>query len=343
MTHSSMNTGDPHPPAELDVPEIPCALPGELWGLVSLFNPAGYRNKLQNLRIFSERARSQGIKLLIVELAFGDADHEVPEELAEIVLRLRTTSVLWQKERLLNVGVSSLPAECDKVAWLDADIIFENDDWVRETSRLLETYCVVQPFDTACWLRQGEMSAPPEGYREQGNSEGQWHHGMAYAMSRVSDPKAALLDYHVHGHVGFAWAIRREIIEKHGLYDAQVLGNGDFVVAHAMYGDEDFWDGRNWQCRRLSEPMLAHMERWGRPFFDDVQGSVMYVPGRVLHMWHGNQSNRQYRGRLTILKETNFDPDRDLVKEPSGCWAWATDRPALHEWASSYFHRRREE
>jgi len=344
VTRSSPNSGQVAEVAqEAEVPAFPKALPGELWGVVSLFNPAGYGNKIENLRRFADRARAQGIRLLVIELAFGDAEYEVPEDLVEMVLRLRTSSVLWQKERLINIAVDALPSACDKVAWLDADILFENDEWVRETSRLLETYCVVQPFDTACWLRKGELSAAPDDYQEAGNAEGQSLIGMAYSMTRVPDQRAALLDYYVHGHVGFAWAIRREILDRHGLYDAQVLGNGDFVVAQAMYGGEDLWSGKNWQCHRLSDPMLAHMARWGRPFYQDVKGSVMYVPGRVLHLWHGNQSDRQYKGRLNILKETNFDPEKDLVQESNGCWTWATDRPALHEWASSYFHRRQEE
>ena len=293
-----------------DVPTFPRELPGELWGVVAVFNPAGYRNKLENFELASRRARSQGIKLLVIELEFGDSAHEVPQELADRIIRLRTSSVLWQKERLLNIAIDALPPECDKVAWIDGDLLFENDDWVAETTRLLETYCVVQPFDTACWLRKGELSAPPGAFQERGNSEGQSLYGMAYTMTRVPDRRAALLDYSVHGHGGFAWAIRREILRTHGLYDAQVLGNGDFVMSHAMYGDEDFWNGRNWQCNRLSDPVLRHIERWGRPFFDDVRGSVMYVPGRVLHLWHGDQKDRKYKGRLNILRETNFDPSR---------------------------------
>lgn len=331
-------------PRAANVPRIPTVLSGELWGVVAIFNPAGYRNKVENLERFTDGVRAQGLKLLVVELAFGDTPHEVPDDWAERVVRLRSDSVLWQKERLLNVGVEHLPPACDKVAWVDGDLIFENGDWVRETARLLDTYCVVQPFQSAYWLRRGQDTLPEDATGwEQGNSEGQWLHGMAYGMTRVTDRRAALLDYYQHGHVGFAWAARRSILERHGLYDAQVLGNGDFVIAHAMYGDEDLWSGRNWQCRRLSMAMLRHMERWGRAFHEDVQDSVMYVPGRVLHLWHGNQSDRQYKGRLDILRTTEFDPERDLTLEPSGCWRWATDRPDLHEWAASYFRRRREE
>lgn len=40
--------------------------------------------------------------------------------------------VLWQKERLLNLAIDSLPADVDAVAWLDADLIWFNHGWVEE-------------------------------------------------------------------------------------------------------------------------------------------------------------------------------------------------------------------
>jgi hypothetical protein len=331
------------PPGARQILEIPTTLPGELWGIVSLFNPAGYRNKLENFMIFSEKVRRQGLPLLVVECAFGDAAFEVSESSCDRLVRRRASTVLWQKERLLNIGLDHLPDTCDKVAWLDADVILENDSWMGETARLLETYCVVQPFRTAHWLLKGETRPPIHRPSNLELAEGGWLPGMGYQMTQASDWTEAFKSYTAHGHLGFAWAVRREIIQRHGFYDAQVLGNGDFVMAHAMYGNEDFWSGDHWQRHRLSEAMLRHIERWGRPFFQDVRGSVFWVPGRILHLWHGSQEDRLYNQRLDVLKRCNFDPARDMVLEESGCWAWATDRPELREWSRTYFHVRREE
>src|ERR1700753_3038699 len=100
---------------------------GDIWGVTAYFNPAAYSNKQVHLRIFSERVRRQGLKLLIIELAFGNALHVVDERLADRVIRVRSNSVLWQKERLLNIALKQLPPECDKVVWLDADILFQNE------------------------------------------------------------------------------------------------------------------------------------------------------------------------------------------------------------------------
>ncbi len=71
------------------------------------------------------------------------------------MLRLRGSGVMWQKERLLNIAAPTLPASCTKIAWLDNDVLFENPNWVQETSDALETSFVVQPFDWAVRLPQG--------------------------------------------------------------------------------------------------------------------------------------------------------------------------------------------
>ena len=74
---------------------------------------------------------------------------------------------------------------------------------------------------------------------------------MAYTMWKANDKRDALSSYFKHGHTGFAWAARRSVLDKHGLYDCQILGNGDFVMGHAMYGSEDFWNGQNWECNSV--------------------------------------------------------------------------------------------
>ncbi|UCC82212.1 MAG: hypothetical protein JSW46_14645 [Gemmatimonadota bacterium] len=330
------------PAEELPAPQISASLPGELWGITAYFNPAGYKNKLQNLRMFAERVRSQGVKLMVVELAFGRSPFEVPEELCDVLERRRSDAVLWQKERLMNIGVDLLPSACDKVALLDGDILFENDDWVEETATLLESYCVVQPFDTAYWLAKGMLTAPTDDVGL-GNREGQSLPSMAYAMSHTADRREAFAHYHKNGHLGFAWAVRRWLLKKHRLYDRQILGSGDFDFGHAIYGDEDYWNGRSWMVHRVSPKLLADIVKWSTALYHDVHGSVSYVPGRVLHLWHGDQKDRQYCDRLDILKICDFDPEVDLVKNEDDAWIWGSEKPQLHKWAQEYFHSRKEE
>src|SRR5438045_2016831 len=87
----------------------------DLWAITCYFNPAGYRRRLANYRIFRERLT---IPLLAIELAYG-SNFELNEKDADILIQLRGRDVMWQKERLLNVALQSVPPTCHKIAWLD--------------------------------------------------------------------------------------------------------------------------------------------------------------------------------------------------------------------------------
>jgi len=165
-----------------------------LWilaGITTFFNPGRHQNKVDNFRKFRASVSAQGLQMLCVELVFGDhtpfqlrGSHEgdgasmdgaageahgeadgkqllPPHETdCDMLIHRRTSSgnTLWQKERLLNIALDNLPRTIDKVMWLDSDLIWLNDDWVVETSELLDRFPVVQPFG---WMTY--MSADQDG------------------------------------------------------------------------------------------------------------------------------------------------------------------------------------
>ena len=47
---------------------------------------------------------------------------------------------------IYNCDIYSYTETNYKVAWIDGDSFFSNEDWVNETSLLLEEYLIVQPF-----------------------------------------------------------------------------------------------------------------------------------------------------------------------------------------------------
>lgn len=317
------------------IPVLQTRLPGEIWGIATYFNPTSSQVLLENLAKFSAGIRHQGLKLLVVELAFDEAPFEVSLDICDLLIHRRSNAVLWQKERLLNIGIEHLPPDCDKVVWLDADIMFENQNWVQDTSRLLESYAVVQPFEHAYWLPQGECELPSD--PPYGLGEGLAMPGMAAVMAKRADWRRALADYFEHGHSGFAWAARRDILDRHRLYDLHVLGGGDITLAHAFYGDEDFWRGRNYWCRNMTKAELAAIATWSRGIHADIQGSVAATPGWALHLWHGGIAGRNYLDRALILKENDFDPATDIASDAQGCLRWNSDKPDLHRRAREYF------
>jgi hypothetical protein len=115
---------------------------GSFWAITSYFNPISYRRRLENYRIFRERLI---VPLVTVELS-QNADYHLRPGDADILVQIKCQDLLWQKERLLNIGLQSVPRACDTVAWLDCDVVFESDDWPERACNLLETDQIVTPF-----------------------------------------------------------------------------------------------------------------------------------------------------------------------------------------------------
>ncbi len=126
-----------------------------LWFVAAYFSPAGFSTPYRNLLTFARRLRAQGGKLLVIECAFGDKPFAVPDDLADVVLRVRARSVVWQKEALLNHAVTHPPPDCTKVCWADADLLFE-DGAVEAIAGSLERFDVVQGFSAVRFLHPGQ-------------------------------------------------------------------------------------------------------------------------------------------------------------------------------------------
>jgi hypothetical protein len=321
-------------PDRIAVPRRPVSLGGELWGITTYFNPVGYLNKLEHLKLFCDGVRAQGLKLLIVEAAFNQDPFVLDQSLANMIIRVRPQDILWQKERLLNIALDNLPPTCDKVVWLDADIFLENSDWVHETSRLLEEFVAVQPYDVAWWLPNGVQSPPPDC---SGDGFVNIADGLSYVHARSPDRYSS----GYVGHPGFAWAIRRDVLRKHHFYDRLILGGADLVMCWGMY-DHLLRMSMQWWLGNCSQSQIRDLSTWKERFHADVQGSVFFVGGRAFHMWHGTLENRRYHERQLHLQEADFDPQGDIALDGELCWRWHSHKPDLHRRASDYFRQRQE-
>lgn len=71
--------------------------------------------------------------------------------------------------------------------------------------------------------------------------------------------------------------------------------------------------------------------------------SLGYVPGSIIHHWHGAKRNRQYQSRWRILTDNQFDPQRDIVKNMHGVWELCGQKPFLRDALSNYMHSRDED
>lgn len=304
-------------------------LPGTLWGITSYFNFAGYATKKANYLLFRKRLREQGLPLIAAEAALPGVPFELTKDDAEILIQRRTSSVLWQKERLLNIAREYLPNDCDKVMWLDADILFADRHWLQTTAELLHTHAVVQPFSRVHRLAKG-VPMPP-------------HPDAPHATEEIYDGAIHLgLDPAYKGRLagapGFAMAFRREILDKCHLYDTMILGGSDGIMTSAFLGLP--LQSISYVAY-LSDALRDDAVRWMKCAQHCVRGSATCAPGTLYALWHGNRSDRRYFERQWLLE--SFDPSTDIRLNPDGCWEWASPKPALHRHVREYFLVRKED
>ena len=319
------------------VPEYPQDLPGTFWGVTVFFNPTGYANKLENYKKFRESSQRQGLNLLAVELGFGDKPFELVRNDADILIQLRGSEgcVLWQKEALLNVALKNLPEHCDKIAWLDCDILFKNDRWVDETAGLLERYVVVQPYEVVVRMDRGQPDVAFTEGIPYGFNAGEKLYGLAYAVAHYGS--TAFGKY--LGHSGYAWAARKDVFDQIGFYDRLILGSADTIMGHVFYGNEnEFFKGA-----LVSDVLRKDRDIWAKRIHEKVNSSVFYVSGAVFHLWHGDYKVRKYNLRQGILRRYNFNLRLDIRKNSFGFWEWASNKPRLHQAVKDYFIQRNED
>jgi hypothetical protein len=312
---------------------VPSYRSSRLWAVTSYFNPIGYRRRLANYRIFHERL---AVPLLTVELAYGRKPELGPGD-ADILVQIPGRDVMWQKERMLNIAVARLPPECDRVVWIDADVFFEDPGWPSALDALLDVVPLAQPFArvhhlAGFWLPGAPTKPAVEFSRA----------AVSRAIACGASPVASLehnADRRRTPATGYVWAAHRELIERHGLYDAAIIGGGDRLLAYASFGESAAAVRAYEMGERRQGHYLAWAERWQR----EVMGSVGTLDCDLMTLWHGNIGDRGIGHRNTGLVAQDFDPHSDIALDEQGVWRWASDKPKLHAWLYDYFVRRWED
>jgi len=307
-----------------------------LWAITTYFNPAAYERRLQAYRVFRANL---AIPLVTIELGFNQLFSLNQGEDADILLQVSGADIMWQKERLLNQALKALPPECDKVAWLDCDILFEQSNWAVDVCDILSEYTLVQLFQKVHYLDSGWQQE--KAYDE---------HIERSRPSVLSAVDAGLSPEICLSHPGpekrpgtyangMAWAAQRTLLDRYGFYDACIIGGGDRAISCAALGC--FEHLREWH--QMNDMQWKYYLSWAEPFFSACGNRICSVQGDIYHQWHGKASDRGLESRHGGLKQYAFNPFHDITAEQNGCWKWNSDKPELHEYLRNYFLRRKED
>ena len=82
---------------------------------------------------------------------------------------------------------------------------------------------------------------------------------------------------------------------------------------------------------------------WSVKASNEINKSVSFTRGVILHLWHGDTKKRYYLNRHIIIGKLNFNPDRDIHKNEDGIWELSAEREDLQKIIYRYFIARREE
>ena len=264
--------------------------------IVVLSNPCQFARRFRLAREFLLRmARERDIIVYVVELAYGDQKFYVTSTTNPKHLQLRTTTPLWHKENMINIGIRKLlPTNWKACAWIDADIEFDNHTWATDTLRILNgSSDIVQLWSHACDMDHNGSSMrvfESVGYLHSRNE----HHNPDKVW-----------------HPGFAWAMTRRAYEKcGGLYDVSILGSGDHNMSMAIRGY-----GRDSLNVDMTEAYKHSIEEWQSKIAGVRLG---YVPGVIRHHFHGSKFNRHYHDRWEMLRNHHFDPYTHLSRNKDG-------------------------
>jgi hypothetical protein len=265
--------------------------------LVVLYSPGHFVRPALNALLLYNRLEALGVPVYKLEVALGSDHHVLPSGKRTVLLR--SSSCLFQKERLLNVLASRVPPTYKKLLFLDGDVLLGNADrsgphWYDVLSLLLDHYEVVQPFDVS------------------GHLDLSFSRVNSVKCSVFHANKRSSLDSQIPAqklHTGLAWAFSRAWLDAQGgLFDAAIHGGGDSVNAAAFGGYSvcmpDSVDGE------ASPACLAGGGRilvtaYASEYVDYAARAAAHAP-RVasahtlvaMDMWHGAHSKRQYSARL---------------------------------------------
>lgn len=260
-------------------------------------NPCQYARRYILAREFVKRMeREENIRLYFVELAYGKQDFHITDKKNPRHLQLRTDTPLWHKENMINIGIKRLlPPTWKAVAWIDADIEFENACWGSDALKILNgSKDIVQLFSHAVDMnKDGDaLSIFPS-------------FGFQYTKQRVYSTGINMW------HPGYAWACTRRAYEKMGgLYELSILGAGDHNMSFSLIGN---------YAKSLNEATTDEYKESLELFQKRAQHLRLgYVPGVIRHHFHGSKKNRKYSERWQILVRNAYNPTLHVTRNKDG-------------------------
>lgn len=286
------------------------------------YNWAGFDMPVRNLHRFLRQMNRYKVPVYGVELFLKGTVPEMAGNPNWRSIQVSEKAILWQKEALLNMAEKMVPEHFDIVAAIDSDVEFANTNWEADTIRAMQHHPVVQLFATAKWTdRRGKIIR---------------------ARTAVTKDGLDMKDWKTHP--GFAWAFTRELWKQMGgWYDVAPMGAGDTLMCVALQKKEIPKQWMEHAYSYLGPLSRAHFDKWRAGVREAMKGHAYgYVPGDLIHEWHGDLVHRNYHKRAEWIAGLNIK--RHISKNSAGYLQWSLLAPKkLRADMVNYFALRQED
>jgi hypothetical protein len=328
----------------------------DFWAITTYFNLANGSRRRNNYHCFR---RHISVPLLTVEW-HPDRNFQLADGDADVLLQIGGGDLMWQKERLLNLAVAALPEHVKYVAWIDCDVLFDNSDWADGAKEMLAGSSVIQLFGevgfpdanlSARLIDSPRPSLDSADFRRVPTRKsffgtfGNLKEGIVrcdldrrFQVEAISSNNIMQRPAH-----GFAWAAQSSFLRKIGFYDRCIVGTGDMLACYAFTG--------------LAQKLIDSQRAAGWAFYGDCQSYRLWatraakacdgrwgcLDGRIVHLFHGDMRERQYKSRIDGLVPFVLDLDEDIWAPEGMPWSWKRDRSALNAYFLKYLRDRNED
>lgn len=175
----------------------------DLLDVVAVYsNPIRWNSRLRLMREFEAHMLDSGVRLTTVECALGERPFDLADNPHINRVRVRNRTLVWNKENLINIGITRLPHDWKYLSWVDADVTFRKKHWTSETVHALQQYPIVQPWSDCYDL------GPDDDHLQ--------HHKAFCHLHHHRKPIKPSSGGYQFAHPGYAWAAKRSAIDKLG-------------------------------------------------------------------------------------------------------------------------------
>ena len=307
-----------------------------LYIVACVANPPRWRSRIALARgALADWLKEPNVHITLAECAYGSRGWDLADLVSARVthIPLRATTMAWSKECLLNIAIAHLPHSAEKIAALDADVIFRRPGWATETLASLDLYPVIQPWDTAY-----DLGPHDEHVQTHRSFASIWHAGKPVVAT-----SAAFWvfngGYNTYPHPGYAWGWQRDVLDRiGGLLEIGAMGSGDYHMALGMVGRYTASVPPG-----VSDGYKNSVASWATRAAFEVNGKLGFAHGTIEHPFHGRKSDRGYQTRWQMFLDSGFDPAIDLKRNTYGVLEFSGTNPNLERAFDRHLRSREED